>query len=104
MTEKSVRFLNLLGRDYSIKASASEEAALLQAAAVLNERLEESEKRYPGAGIHELLVLTALNLCVPLLRQEEQLRQLQERLAACAERVAQQLHGDGRPGVPASLA
>lgn len=97
MTEKTVRFLNLLGRDYSIKASASEEAALLQAAKVLNERLEDSQKRYPGAGIHELLVLTALNLCVPLLRQEEQLRQVQERLADCAERIVLQLQGAARP-------
>ncbi|HYQ37930.1 MAG TPA: cell division protein ZapA [Pseudomonas sp.] len=91
MTEKSVRFLNILGRDYSIKASASEEAVLQQAATLLNERLEENQQRYPGAGIHELLVLTALNLCVPLLRQDEQLRQVQERLAASVERIARQV-------------
>lgn len=91
MTEKSVRFLNILGRDYSIKASASEEVVLQQAATLLNERLEENQQRYPGAGIHELLVLTALNLCVPLLRQDEQLRLVQERLAASVERIAQQV-------------
>ena len=91
MTEKSVRFLNILGRDYSIKASASEEAVLQEAATLLNERLEENQQRYPGAGIHELLVLTALNLCVPLIRQDEQLRQVQERLAASVERIARQV-------------
>lgn len=91
MTEKSVRFLSILGRDYSIKASASEEAVLQEAATLLNERLEENQQRYPGAGIHELLVLTALNLCVPLIRQDEQLRQVQERLAASVERIARQV-------------
>ncbi|MBV2134535.1 cell division protein ZapA [Pseudomonas sp. MAP12] len=93
MKENGVRVLNILGRDYSIKAPASEERVLQQAAALLNERLDDNQQRFPGAGIHELLVLTALNLCVPLLRQDEQLREVQERLAASVERINRQLQG-----------
>ncbi len=93
MKENGVRVLNILGRDYSIKAPASEEPVLQQAAALLNERLSDNQQRFPGAGIHELLVLTALNLCVPLLRQDEQLREVQERLTASVERISRQLQG-----------
>lgn len=91
MSDNSVHVLTILGRDYTIKASASEEARLRQAAALLQERLDESHQRFPGAGSHELLVLTALNLCVPLLSHGEQLEAVQGRLAACAERIGEQL-------------
>lgn len=91
MNDNGVRVLSILGRDYSIKVPASEKLALEQAAALLGERLAESQKRFPAAGNDELLVLTALNLCVPLLQQGEQLRELQSRLAGCAERIARQL-------------
>ncbi|MNI97755.1 Cell division protein ZapA [compost metagenome] len=60
---------------------------------MLNERLVENQQRFPGAGIHELLVLTALNLCVPLLKQDEQLRDVQERLAASVALISRQLQG-----------
>lgn len=91
MKESGVRVLNILGRDYSIKVSTSEEETLQQAASLLRERLDESQQRFPGAGGHELLVLTALNLCVPLLKQGEQLREAEQRLVATAQRIARQL-------------
>lgn len=91
MKGNGVRVLNILGRDYSIKVPASEGAALEQAAALLQQRLDENQLRFPGAGNHELLVLTALNLCVPLLKQDERLREVQERLDACVARIGQQL-------------
>lgn len=91
MSEKSVRVLNILGRDYSIKASPAEEAALQQAAALLKIRVEESRERFPGASSHELLVLTALNLCVPLIEQNRQAIETQARLAALVQRIARRL-------------
>lgn len=93
MTERVVRALRILGRDYSVRASAGETAVLEQAVALLQERLDENQQRFPLAGSHELLVLSALNLCVPLLEHKEQLRQLEERLAVTAERIARQLQG-----------
>ena len=91
MKETGVRVLKILGRDYSIRASASEEAVLQQAAALLQQRVEENQQRFPAAGSQELLVLTALNLCVPLLEQGEQLRAVQERLAASVALISRQL-------------
>lgn len=93
MKETGVRVLKILGRDYSIRASASEEAVLQQAAALLQQRVNENQQRFPAAGSQELLVLTALNLCVPLLEQGEQLRAVQERLAASVELISRQLQG-----------
>ncbi|SFQ13742.1 Cell division protein ZapA [Geopseudomonas sagittaria] len=91
MKETGVRVLKILGRDYSVRASASEEAVLQQAAALLQQRVNENQQRFPAAGSQELLVLTALNLCVPLLEQGEQLRAVQERLAASVELISRQL-------------
>ncbi|SDS63610.1 cell division protein ZapA [Pseudomonas oryzae] len=93
MTEHVVRALKILGRDFSIKASPGEEMVLEQAIALLQKRVDENQQRFPLAGSHELLVLAALNLCVPLLEQEERLRQVEARLSATAERIARQLQG-----------
>lgn len=93
MSDAGVRVLSVLGRDYSIKVSASEDAVLQQAAAMLQERLDENRQRFPKAGNDDLLVLTALNLCVPLLEQGEQLREVERRLAATSVRIARQLQG-----------
>lgn len=94
MKESGVRVLNILGIGYPVRAPAGEEAILEQAAAKLQEQLDHNQQRFPRAGSHELLVLTALNLCVPLLKQEAQLHEVEERLAAAAQRIARQLQGD----------
>ncbi|MCQ4348698.1 cell division protein ZapA [Pseudomonas stutzeri] len=93
MREGGVRVLNVLGIDYPVRAPAGEEAALEQAAARLQEQLDQNHRRFPRAGSHELLVLTALNLCVPLLEQEARLREVEARLAATVERIRGQLQG-----------
>ncbi|TBU92816.1 cell division protein ZapA [Stutzerimonas kirkiae] len=79
-----VRVLNILGRDYSIRACAEEEVVLAQAMQLLQVRVQESQQRFPHASHQELLVMTALNLCVPLIQQEQ-------RLAASLERINRQL-------------
>lgn len=91
MKGNGVRVLKILGRDYSIKASASEDRVLQEAAALLQERLAENRQRFPSASKDDLLVLTALNLCVPLLQQGQQLREVEERLAASVEQITRQL-------------
>ncbi|GAB3390565.1 cell division protein ZapA [Azotobacter armeniacus] len=91
MRGNGVRVLTILGRDYSIRASASEGSVLQEAAELLQERLVESQRRFPSASKDDLLVLTALNLCVPLLQQGQQLREVEQRLAACLERITRQL-------------
>ncbi len=91
MKENAVRILKILGRDYSIKAAADEGDVLQDAAALLQERLAENRQRFPSASKDDLLVLTALNLCVPLLKQTRQLREVEERLAASVEQITRQL-------------
>ncbi|MDV7211564.1 Cell division protein ZapA, inhibits GTPase activity of FtsZ [Azotobacter beijerinckii] len=91
MKGNGVRVLKILGRDYSIRASASEDRVLQEAAALLQERLAENRQRFPSASKDDLLVLTALNLCVPLLQQGQQLREVEERLAASVEQITRQL-------------
>lgn len=91
MKGDGVRVLKILGRDYSIRAAAEEEAALQAATALLQQRIAESQQRFPKATGDELLVLTALNLCVPLLQQGELLNDVHQRLAASVERITRQL-------------
>lgn len=91
MSESGVQVLNIFGQDYSIRASLEEQVALERAATLLQEQLKISEQRYPNARTHELLVLTALNLCVPLSQAQDQLAMTQERLNALLERLDVQL-------------
>lgn len=93
MRDNGVRVLNILGIDYPVRAPAGEEAALEQAVAKLQEQLDQNQRRFPRAGSNELLVLTALNLCVPLLEHEQQLREVEQRLGALSERIRGQLPG-----------
>lgn len=90
MTQASVRILNILGREYRIRTADSEYPLLLQASERLQQQLAEHQRLHPAAASHELLVLTALNLCLPLLEQEGLLRTTQERLEACVQRIQQQ--------------
>ncbi len=91
MNGNGVRVLTVLGREYPIRASASEERTLQKAADLLQERLQESRAKFPNASKDELLVLTALNLCVPLIQQGEQLREVDQRLVKCIERITRRL-------------
>lgn len=87
MSESGVHVLDIFGQQYSIRATAAEEVALRSAAALLQQHLAESEQRYPNARSNELLVFTALNLCVPLAQQQDKDQQLQARLEALIQRL-----------------
>ena len=91
MKGSGVRVLKILGRDYSIRAGEGEASALLEAAEMLQKRLSEGRRQFPNASNDELLVLTALNLWVPLIQQGRQLSEAQQRLAETVERITRQL-------------
>lgn len=102
MKGDGVRVLKILGRDYSIRASGPEEDDLSEAAGLLQQRLTESKRQFPTASNDELLVLTALNLCVPLIQQNRQLSEAQRRLVASIELITRQLQASGGSSSPGS--
>jgi len=87
--------LKVFGREYSFRAPPSQEALLQDAAALLQQHLAESQRQFPNATGDKLLVLTALNLCVPLLKQDEQLQRVEQRIAASLARINRQLDATG---------
>lgn len=91
MNEPCVHVLNLYGHQYSIRASADEQKVLEQASLRLQEQLKLSEERYPHARTNELLVLTALNLCVPLSQAQSELEHTQARLQRLLEQMQAKL-------------
>ncbi|MEW6311333.1 MAG: cell division protein ZapA [Pseudomonadota bacterium] len=92
MSADGVQVLKVFGREYSFRAPPSQEALLQDAAALLQQHLAESQRQFPNATGDKLLVLTALNLCVPLLKQDEQLLQsVEQRIAASLARINRQL-------------
>jgi cell division protein ZapA (FtsZ GTPase activity inhibitor) len=86
-----VRVLNILGRDYSIRTTAAEQETLARASQLLHAQLKESQQRFPRATAEELLVLTALNLCVPVIQQDERLDVAERRLSETVLRIGKQL-------------
>ena len=86
-----IRVLNILGRNYSIRVTDGEEETLARAAKLLQERVKESQYRYPHASFEELLVLTALNLCAPMILQDQHLEAAEVRLGDTLTRIRQQL-------------
>lgn len=92
MSDNEVQVLNILGQTYSIRANEHEQQLLERAGLLLQKRLAENELLYPKARSLELMVLTALNLCVPLTQHDEQMLSLQQRLDALIERSSQQLN------------
>ncbi|AJE15854.1 cell division protein ZapA [Stutzerimonas balearica] len=91
MSADGVQVLKVFGREYSFRAPPSQEALLQDAAALLQQHLAESQRQFPNATGDKLLVLTALNLCVPLLKQDEQLQRVEQRIAASLARINRQL-------------
>ncbi|WAN08319.1 cell division protein ZapA [Stutzerimonas balearica] len=91
MSADRVQVLKVFGREYSFRAPPSQEALLQDAAALLQQHLAESQRQFPNATGDKLLVLTALNLCVPLLKQDEQLQSVEQRIAASLARINRQL-------------
>ncbi len=93
MSAAGIQVLNILGREYLIRAGEGQAALLSDAAALLQEHLAESRRQFPDASADKLLVLTALNLCAPLLQQGEELRAAEQRLNSSLERITSQLRG-----------
>lgn len=86
-----VRVLKILGRDYSIRVTAEEAEILTHASQLLHAQIRESQQRFPRASSEELLVMTALNLCVPTVKQDQRLEAAEERLSDTLLRIRQQL-------------
>ena len=95
MTADGVQVLKVFGREYSFRATPSQDTLLQEAAAMLQQRLADSQRQFPNATGDKLLVLTALNLCVPLLQQQEQMQDGEQRIAASVARISQQLEAQG---------
>jgi len=94
MSAAGIQVLNILGREYSIRAGRrTRRRVLSDAASLLQEHLAASRRQFPDASADKLLVLTALNLCAPLLQQGEQLRAAEQRLNSSLERITSQLRG-----------
>ncbi|AHY43534.1 cell division protein ZapA [Stutzerimonas decontaminans] len=95
MTTDGVQVLKVFGREYSFRAPPSQDALLQEATALLQRHLADSQRQFPNATGDKLLVLTALNLCVPLLQQNEQMHDVERRIAASVARITQQLDAQG---------
>lgn len=92
-----VRVLNILGRDYSIRVPAEEAETLTRASQLLHAQIRESQQRFPCASSEELLVMTALNLCVPVIKQDHHLEAAEARLSDTLLRIRQQLGNAADP-------
>ncbi len=86
-----VRVLNILGRDYSIRVPAAEQDTMTRSAQLLHTHIQENQQRFPRASFEELLVITALNLCVPVIQQDKRLEVAEGRLSDALLRIRQQL-------------
>lgn len=85
----NVRVVSFLGQDYSFRISESEEILFQQATELLQQKLNESRQQRANSDAHQLLVTTALALCVSQIQQTDQLQQAEHRLAALVDRLQQ---------------
>lgn len=92
-----VRVLNILGRDYSIRVPAAEQETLTQATQLLHAQIQESQQRFPRASFEELLVITALNLCVPVIQQDRRIEAAEGRLSDTLQRIREHLGNAADP-------
>ena len=87
-----VTVISILGEDYSIKAPAGQEQALLDAASMLKAALADTKRKYPTLIGDRLLVLAAMNLCsqqIEMKKQhQEELERYQEQVSATVEVIA----------------
>lgn len=94
----NVRVVSILGQDYSFRISESEDALFQQATELLQRKLNESRQQRTGSDAYQLLITTALGLCVAEIQQAEQLQRAEHRLAALIDRLEQ--HAAATPGDP----
>ncbi|BBH30985.1 cell division protein ZapA [Pseudomonas sp. St290] len=87
-----VTVISILGEDYSIKAPAGQEQALLDAAAMLKAALADTKRKYPTLIGERLLVLAAMNLCSQQMEMQKahqaELDRYQEQVSATVEVIA----------------
>lgn len=87
-----VTVISILGEDYSIKAPAGQEQALLDAAAMLKAALADTKRKYPTLIGDRLLVLAAMNLCSQQIEMQKQhqaaLDRYQEQVSATVDVIA----------------
>ncbi|AXP06677.1 MULTISPECIES: cell division protein ZapA [Pseudomonas] len=87
-----VTVISILGEDYSIKAPAGQEQALLDAAAMLKAALADTKRKYPTLIGDRLLVLAAMNLCSQQMEMQKahqaELDRYQEQVSATVEVIA----------------
>ncbi|WP_062385347.1 cell division protein ZapA [Pseudomonas abietaniphila] len=85
----ATKVISILGNDYTIKAPAGQEQALMDAVVMLKSALSETKRNYPTLIGDRLLVLAALNLCskqIELKQQHaEQLSRYEEKVSATVE-------------------
>ncbi|MFW9606476.1 MAG: cell division protein ZapA [Pseudomonas sp.] len=84
-----VHTFTILGREYSFYAPPNEELILKQAANLLHDKIEENKRLFPNACHQELLIVTALNCCVPILQHTQQEAVLEKKLSSFIEILAQ---------------
>ncbi|MEJ6655836.1 MAG: cell division protein ZapA [Pseudomonas sp.] len=80
-----IQIISLLGQDYSFRIAADEAVLFQQAADLLQQKLAETKARHNGSGHTELLVATALSLCVPLVQRTGELQAAEKRLTAMVD-------------------
>lgn len=87
-----VTVISILGEDYSIKAPAGQEQALLDAAAMLKAALADTKRKYPTLIGDRLLVLAAMNLCSQQMEMQKahqaELDRYQEQVSATVDVIA----------------
>ncbi|SFB48785.1 Cell division protein ZapA, inhibits GTPase activity of FtsZ [Pseudomonas sp. NFIX10] len=87
-----VTVISILGEDYSIKAPAGQEQALLDAASMLKAALADTKRKYPTLIGDRLLVLAAMNLCSQQIDMQKshqaELDRYQEQVSATVEVIA----------------
>lgn len=85
----ATKVISILGNDYTIKAPAGQEQALMDAVVMLKSALSETKRNYPTLIGDRLLVLAALNLCskqIELKQQHaEQLSRYEDKVSATVE-------------------
>ena len=93
-----VRVVSFLGQDYSFRIDVNDEQLFQQATALLQRKLNESRQQRSGSDAYQLLITTALGLCVSEIQQTTQLQQAEQRLTALVDRLEQ--HAAAAPDDP----
>ena len=86
MREKSVK-ITIAGRTYPISVDSKEEAAILDAAKRINERVAELEKTYLVKDKQDLLAMTALQFASQYFGSKSRTTENQEEIIAKLENV-----------------